>query len=85
MYRVQGLVPVPGTITPAGPNAVTPIPQVPTDVVDLIGNLRRIVLILDRAAILIQNAQAQVHLRNLRINWSVENPIAAADHRLVVS
>ena len=59
MYRLQGLVPVPGKITPADPNAVTPIPHVLIDVVDLIRNLRLVLCWFSTVLrFLIQNSQA---------------------------
>src|SRR5580658_3616694 len=54
------------------------------DVVDLVGNLRSIVLILDGAAILIQDSQAQIHLGNLGVNGPVEDPVPAADYGFVI-
>ncbi len=84
--RLQGLRNrCPGIWCPRGTeDAVTPIPQVFCGVEDLIGNLRSIVLILDGAAILVQDTEAQVHLGNLGVNRSVEHPESAADYRLVI-
>src|ERR1019366_3947010 len=41
-------------------------------------------LILNRAAILVEESQSVIHAGNLIIGRAVENPIAAADHRLVI-
>ena len=43
-----------------------------------------VVLILDSAAIVVEDAEAQVHAGNLRIYGSVENTVAAANYGLVI-
>ena len=60
------------------------MPQVPTDIVDLIGNLRLVLLILDGAFIFVQHSEAQIHLRDLGIQRAVENAVSAADHGFVI-
>jgi hypothetical protein len=43
-----------------------------------------VVLVLNGAAIVVEDAEAQVHAGNLRIYGSVENPVATANYGFVV-
>ena len=53
-------------------------------IVYLIGNLRMVVLILDCAAIVVEDTEAQINLGDLRVDRPVEYPVPAANHCFVV-
>ena len=53
-------------------------------IVDLVGNLRFVVLVLYCAAIVVEDAEAQIHLGDLRVDGSVENPVPAANYGFVI-